>query len=538
MQETISKYKEKIVDKWNSVDKGVRIKAICVLIALIAALALTIYLAVRPKWVVIEGNADIQTIGVIQNAFDDAGISNKITRNGTSISVEEKDVNQAKLLIAEKNITKSGFTFEDALDANGNGIGLSESDKDQLYLRAYETEIAEQIKTIDGVDSAKVRLVLPDDTVFFEKENNEASAGITIFGSKEITKEQALTIARLVSMSVKGLSMSNIEIVDQNANSLYSGSSNDTSSYSSKEDIENQKKKEIELKIRAALANLYDDVNIISNLKIDWNQRQQKTITYTPPVNDMTVGVPKIRTREDEEVLNGTEGNAPGTDTNDVAAPNYATGDETGSSYNGTKETNEYIYNQDEVVVDYKGGEVVPDQSSISIVVYNNREYDEALLRETGALDNVTWDEFKEQNSAVQNLDIDQALLNSIIVGTGIENVSIVGYEKPVFIDEVVEPLKIEQIVILAILALLLVLLAFGLIKKTHPDEVEEIEPELSVEDLLVSTKIEDEKEAERIADIDTNVESEYKKQIEKFISEKPDAVAQLLRNWLSDDWE
>ena len=538
MQETISKYKEKIVDKWNSVDKGVRIKAICVLIALIAALALTIYLAVRPKWVVIEGNADIQTIGVIQNAFDDAGISNKITRNGTSISVEEKDVNQAKLLIAEKNITKSGFTFEDALDANGNGIGLSESDKDQLYLRAYETEIAEQIKTIDGVDSAKVRLVLPDDTVFFEKENNEASAGITIFGSKEITKEQALTIARLVSMSVKGLSMSNIEIVDQNANSLYSGSSNDTSSYSSKEDIENQKKKEIELKIRAALANLYDDVNIISNLKIDWNQRQQKTITYTPPVNDMTVGVPKIRTREDEEVLNGTEGNAPGTDTNDVAAPNYATGDETGSSYNGTKETNEYIYNQDEVVVDYKGGEVVPDQSSISIVVYNNREYDEALLRETGALDNVTWDEFKEQNSAVQNLDIDQALLNSIIVGTGIENVSIVGYEKPVFIDEVVEPLKIEQIVILAIIALLLVILAFGLIKKTHPYEVEEIEPELSVEDLLVSTKIEDEKEAERIADIDTNVESEYKKQIEKFISEKPDAVAQLLRNWLSDDWE
>lgn len=538
MQETISKYKEKIVDKWNSVDKGVRIKAICVLIALIAALALTIYLAVRPKWVVIEGNADIQTIGVIQNAFNDAGISNKITRNGTSISVEEKNVNQAKLLIAEKNITKSGFTFDDALDANGNGIGLSESDKSQLYSRAYETEIAELIKTIDGVDSAKVRLVFPDDTVFFEKENNEASAGITIFGSKEITKEQALTIARLVSMSVKGLSMNNIEIVDQNANSLYSGSSNDTSSYSSKEDIENQKKKEIELKIRAALANLYDDVNIISNLKIDWNQRQQKTVTYTPPVNDMTIGVPKIRTREDEEVLNGTEGNAPGTDTNDVAAPNYATGDENGSSYTGTKETNEYIYNQDEVVVDYKGGEVVPDQSSISIVVYNNREYDEALLRETGALDNITWDEFKTQNSAVQNLEIDQALLNSIIVGTGIENVSIVGYEKPVFIDEVVEPLKIEQIVILAILALLLVLLAFGLIKKTHPDEVEEIEPELSVEDLLVSTKIEDEKEAERIADIDTNVESEYKKQIEKFISEKPDAVAQLLRNWLSDDWE
>ena len=25
---------------------------------------------------------------------------------------------------------------------------------------------------------------------------------------------------------------------------------------------------------------------------------------------------------------------------------------------------------------------------------------------------------------------------------------------------------------------------------------------------------------------------------IEKFVDEKPDAVAQLLRNWLSEDWD
>lgn len=87
------------------------------------------------------------------------------------------------------------------------------------------------------------------------------------------------------------------------------------------------------------------------------------------------------------------------------------------------------------------------------------------------------------------------------------------------------------------ILGILLLLLAFGLIKKTQPDEVEEVEPELSVEDLIVSTQLEDEKE-EMLAEIDTSVESEYKKQIEKFVNEKPEAVAQLLRNWLSDEWE
>ncbi len=30
---------------------------------------------------------------------------------------------------------------------------------------------------------------------------------------------------------------------------------------------------------------------------------------------------------------------------------------------------------------------------------------------------------------------------------------------------------------------------------------------------------------------------SEVKQQIDKFVRKRPDAVAQLLRNWLTDDW-
>jgi len=31
---------------------------------------------------------------------------------------------------------------------------------------------------------------------------------------------------------------------------------------------------------------------------------------------------------------------------------------------------------------------------------------------------------------------------------------------------------------------------------------------------------------------------SEIKKQIENFVKQKPESVAQLLRNWLSEDWD
>ena len=90
-----------------------------------------------------------------------------------------------------------------------------------------------------------------------------------------------------------------------------------------------------------------------------------------------------------------------------------------------------------------------------------------------------------------------------------------------------------------AIALILVLLLAYALIKKTQPDEITEIEPKLSVEDIIASSQQEEEKTTlEKIKDIEFGDESEIKKLIVKFVNEKPEAVAQLLRNWLNEDWE
>lgn len=536
MQETIHKYTTQISDKWKSIDKALRIKIIAITVLLIIALGLTIYMTTRPKWVVFQTGADIGTIGQIQNAFDDSNIKNRIARNGTAIEVQKKDVNQAKVLLAEQNIPNEGFNFQDAVSSNS--MSMSEADKGEMYLRVRENEIASLITSIDGVEAANVKLVMPNNSVLFENDQKQASASVTLRTSKELTGDQTNTIARLVAMSVENLEMKNIEISDQNATSLYSGSANDVSSFSSKEGIEKQKLKQIEMQVRAPLVQLYDDVNVISNIKFDWNKQQQRTVTYTPPIADATVGVPKTTNTESEDVENADGAQAPGTDTNNQTPANYAMGQGGASTYSGTKENNEYLYNQDERVIEISGGDVIPAQSSISVVVYKFREYNESQLRADNTINEQnTWEQFKQANANEIKLDIDPDLINSIQVGTGIDNVAVVGYEKPIFVDEVVEPVNIEQIIILAILAAFILLLAFGLIRRTKPEAVEEIEPELSVEDLLVSTQLDEKKEAERVAEID-EVESEYKRQIEKFVTEKPEAVAQLLRNWLSDDWE
>jgi flagellar M-ring protein FliF len=40
------------------------------------------------------------------------------------------------------------------------------------------------------------------------------------------------------------------------------------------------------------------------------------------------------------------------------------------------------------------------------------------------------------------------------------------------------------------------------------------------------------------LQEIEVDEGSESKRLIEKFVSEKPEAVAQLMRKWLNDNWE
>ena len=56
-------------------------------------------------------------------------------------------------------------------------------------------------------------------------------------------------------------------------------------------------------------------------------------------------------------------------------------------------------------------------------------------------------------------------------------------------------------------------------------------EEELSVESLLQSTP------DETVEDIELESKSETRKMIEKFVDENPEAAANLLRNWLNEDW-
>ena len=72
----------------------------------------------------------------------------------------------------------------------------------------------------------------------------------------------------------------------------------------------------------------------------------------------------------------------------------------------------------------------------------------------------------------------------------------------------------------------------------------EEIADEVTVEDLLQAqarkeeeAQVEQEVTEQTLDDIAYSDKSEARMVIEKFVEEKPEAAAALLRNWLNEDW-
>ena len=84
----------------------------------------------------------------------------------------------------------------------------------------------------------------------------------------------------------------------------------------------------------------------------------------------------------------------------------------------------------------------------------------------------------------------------------------------------------------IGLIILILGLLGFVVFRSMRPEKTEEPEEELSLDGLLQSTQ-----EAQGLEDIDLEDRSEVRMLIEKFVDESPDAVANLLRNWLNEDW-
>ncbi|MCI8447745.1 MAG: flagellar biosynthesis protein [Eubacterium sp.] len=508
-------------------------------LVVIIAIAILAVVLTKPEMVIIKQCETATEAATVQSLLDENGIYNEVSDNGMVFTIRKKDSAKAHILLGSNAIKTEDEKLQNIL--NGS-LSTTESDKAKLYKEYQEKNLASYLESLSNVESAIVSLDIPNDDGTLVASKREASAAVFLTPNGEISEEQAMGLAQMVATELGNETTEHISIMDNNMNLLYAGgieNSSTTGLTSSQLSFKQKWESNVKENVRDVLLGTgqYQSVEVGLNMPLDFNESKTTSKKYSVP-DGQAQGYLKNESAYDEETTS-TPGGVPGTDGNGEDGNTYVLNDGENTTQTISDRTNNYALDEEIREDISKFGGALTDQASISVATIAYVKYDEDALRAAGELEDMTFDEYRAQieSQGSQQQEVGEDIISAVSMATGIaaDRISIIAYQEPVFIPTEGSGRTLADYLEILLAVLLFALLGFVVFMSTRKDKAPEIEPELSVETLLQATK---ENEEENLEDIGFKEKSEARVLIEKFVEEKPEAVASLLRNWLNEDWE
>jgi flagellar M-ring protein FliF len=193
--------------------RGMLIGATVVTVAVLALFAHMISTPDYKPLVTGMETSDAQALGAQLAAKN---IQYQISTDGKTVSVPSDKVDSTRMELATDGMPRSGrlgFELFDKLN-----WGQTEFDEKVNYQRALEGELERSIQTLRDVDSVRVHLVLPTDSVFLDRERKAKASVILKPRSSRLSDGTQMAIARLVAGAVDKLSPEDVTVVDADTN--------------------------------------------------------------------------------------------------------------------------------------------------------------------------------------------------------------------------------------------------------------------------------------------------------------------------------
>ena len=186
--------------------------------AFVASLLLTglvgglLWYMLRPDWRILYADLDPADARQIGQILAQAQIPFETTDNGTGIRVAAAQLDKARLATAAKGGIKSGRLGFEIFD-KPNWVG-SEFDEQVNYQRALEGELEHTVGSLADVESARVHLVLPHDSLFRDAERPAKASVVLKLRHRSLADGEPEAIRNLVASAVDGLAPERVVLVD------------------------------------------------------------------------------------------------------------------------------------------------------------------------------------------------------------------------------------------------------------------------------------------------------------------------------------
>lgn len=539
MPDKIREILNNIVEWWKKFTKKQQMILVSSTLIVIIAVAILAFVLTRPKMTIIKICDNAKEASTVQQLLTDAGIYHEVSDTGLTFSIQQKDSAAANILLGSNAIR----TEDEGLKAILNGsLSTTESDKTKLEKEYKENHIAQVLETLENVEKASVMLDIPNDDGTLISSNQESFAEVFLTLDGEMSEEQALGLARMIATGLGNKTTDNISIMDSNLNMLYSGGMGDLTTASGMTASQLSFQQKVENKVKGNVKDVllgtgqYQNVEVGVNLPLNFDKKTTSKKTYDPGEGREQGPYKSDRTYDESTTSGGA--NVPGTDANGEDG-NYMITDGDQTEQTISDSSRDYALNEIIENIEAGIGNILYEDASLAVTLKTYIKYDEDTLRANGDLEGTTFEEYRAQieSQGAQRQEVDADTVDSIAKASGIdeERISVIAYQEPLFIPSEGSGRTFSDYLEIVLAVLIFALLGFVVFMSTRKEKAPELEPELSVETLLQTTK---ENEEESLEDIGFKEKSEARVLIEKFVEEKPEAVASLLRNWLNEDWE
>jgi len=193
-----------------------------VAVVVLAAVIFVVLAASGPSFVVLYRNLDPGDASSIIEYLNEQKTPYSLADGGTTILVPAREADITRIGLAGKGLPRGGTVGYEVMDSLS--IGATDFERRVNYVRALQGELARTIQHIHGVQSARVHIVLPENSLFIQKARPAtASVFVKLSPLTKLDRDQVSGIMYLVAHAVEGLSPENVSVIDVNGRILSHG---------------------------------------------------------------------------------------------------------------------------------------------------------------------------------------------------------------------------------------------------------------------------------------------------------------------------
>ncbi len=212
-------FTQSLLDLWKQLGLNQRVSLVVAAVAVAGGLAGVVLWSQRPDYQLLYARMGEKDAAAVISHLQTQNIPHQVTAGGTAVQVPTNMVHKIRMDLAGKGLP------------SGDGVGFEIFDKGQFglsdfvqrtnYLRAVQGELARTIGQLQGVRSARVMIVQPENRLLLTEQGVRSTASVFIdVGGGRLESDQVNAIRHLVANAVQGLAPDQVAVIDNRGRTL------------------------------------------------------------------------------------------------------------------------------------------------------------------------------------------------------------------------------------------------------------------------------------------------------------------------------